>query len=416
MEKGLETMHQKLQEYARLLMEVGVNVQKGQTLVLFCPVEHAPFARLCADAAYDLGAREVVNVWSDDYMTRAKYLRADEQVFSEFPQWRADMFYSLAKQQAAFLHLRANDPENLLGVDPDRILRANKTAGEAQKPYRELSAKNMFPWSIGCLSSPKWAKKVFPDLDEAAAVDALWEKIFAAVRVKGDGTAVEAWKQHAANLRRHMKILNDYNFKSLHYTNSLGTDLVVELAENHIWEAGGDVTAAGQPDMPNMPTEECFTAPKKTGINGEVYAAMPLCRDGNVIENIHFTMKDGKIIEAHATSGEEVLLNAISVDEGASYFGEVALVPFDSPIRKSGILYYDTLYDENASCHFAFGRAYASTLKGGTQMSKAELAAAGLNDSITHVDFMVGTRDLSIVGTTFDGTEIPVFVNGNFAF
>ncbi len=409
-------MERKLQEYARLLVEVGVNVQKGQTLLLFCPVEHAAFARLCADAAYELGAREVVNVWNDDYMTRQKYLCADEAVFSEFPQWRADMFYFYAKQGAAFLHLRASDPENLLGVDPERIMTANKTAGVAQKRYRELSAKNTFPWSIGCLASPKWAKKIFPALPENEAVAALWEKIFAAVRVKGDGTAVAAWRQHAQNLKRHMKILNDYNFKSLHYKNSLGIDLTVELAENHVWEAGGDTTVSGQDYMPNMPTEECFTAPKKTGINGEIYAAMPLCRDGNVIEGIHFTMKDGKIVEAHATSGEEVLQNAISVDEGASYFGEVALVPYDSPIRQSGILYYDTLYDENASCHFAFGRAYASTLKGGTQMTKEQLAAAGLNDSITHVDFMVGTKDLSITGTTFDGREIPVFVNGNFAF
>lgn len=409
-------MEQKLREYARLLVEVGVNVQKGQTLLIFCPVEHAPFARLCADAAYEAGCREVVNVWGDDYMVRAKYLHADEEVFSEFPQWSADMFLFYAKQGAAFLHLRANDPENLLGVDPNRILTANKTAGNAQKAYRELSSKNVFPWSIGCLSSPKWAKKIFPNLSEDEAVAALWDKIFAAVRVKGDGTAVEAWKQHAATLKRHMKILNDYNFKSLHYKNALGTDLVVELAENHIWQAGGDTTASGQDYMPNLPTEECFTAPKKTGINGEVYAAMPLCRDGNVIENIHFTMKDGKIVEAHASTGEDVLKNAITVDEGASYFGEVALVPYDSPIRRSGILYYETLYDENAACHFAFGRAYASTVKGGTQMSKDELKAAGMNDSITHVDFMVGTKDLSITGLTFDGREIPVFTDGNFAF
>lgn len=409
-------MENKLREYARLLVEVGVNVQKGQTLLLFCPVEHAAFARLCADAAYELGAREVVNVWNDDYMTRKRYLCADDAVFDEFPAYRADMFYTYAKQGAAFLHLRANDPENLLGVEPGRIMRANKAAGLAQKPYRELSAKGVFPWSIGCLSSPKWAKKVFPGLSEPEAVAALWEKIFAAVRVKGDGSAVAAWKAHSENLMRRRDILNGYNFKALRYRNALGTDLTVELAENHIWEAGGDVTASGQPYMPNMPTEEVFTAPKKTGITGEVYAAMPLCRDGNVIEGIHFTMQNGRIVKATSKTGEEVLRNAISVDEGASYFGEVALVPYDSPIRRSGILYYDTLYDENASCHFAFGRAYASTVRGGTAMTKEQLAAAGLNDSITHVDFMVGTRDLSITGVTFDGREVPVFADGNFAF
>lgn len=409
-------MNAKLQEYARLMVEVGINIQKGQRLIIFCPVEHAEFARECARVAYEMGSKEVVLNWMDEQLVRLKYLNADEGVFSEFPKWRVDFYTDYAKEGAAFLHLRSDDPESLLGVDPNRILTAQKTSGNALREYRELRNKNCSPWSIGALSSPKWAKIVFPELSEAEAVEALWEKIFMAVRIKGDGTAVEAWKAHSKNLRERMKKMNDYNFKSLHYTNSLGTDLVVELAENHVWEAGGDTTAAGQFYMPNIPTEEIFTANKRDGINGVVYASMPLCRDGNVMDGLRFLIKDGRIVEATAKKGEEQLINAIDVDEGARYFGEVALVPYDSPISNSKTLYYETLYDENASCHFAFGRAYANTVKGGLDMTKEELKAAGLNDSMTHVDFMVGTSDLSIIGITHDGKKIPVFVDGNFAF
>ena len=208
--------------------------------------------------------------------------------------------------------------------------------------------------------------------------------------------------------------LNALKFKSLHYTNALGTDLTVELPEGHIWEAGNDVTLSGQEYIANIPTEELFTSPLKTGVNGVVYASLPLVHDGNIIDGFHFVVKDGKIVEARARQGEETLQAAIAVDEGASYFGEVALVPYDSPISNQKILFYNTLFDENAACHIAFGEAYPC-LEGGQKMTKEELKARGLNDSITHVDFMVGTPDLRIVGTTHDGREIPVFENGNFA-
>lgn len=208
--------------------------------------------------------------------------------------------------------------------------------------------------------------------------------------------------------------LNALRFKTLHYTNSLGTDLVVELPEDHIWEAGDDVTRSGQTFVANMPTEEIFTAPLREGINGVVYASMPLVHDGNIIDGFHFVIKDGKIVEAVAQKGQEVLQSAISVDEGACYFGEVALVPYESPISNLKLLFYNTLFDENAACHLAFGEAYPC-IEGGRDMTKEQLKDKGLNDSITHVDFMMGTADMSIVGITHDGKEIPVFVNGNFA-
>ena len=247
------------------------------------------------------------------------------------------------------------------------------------------------------------------------AMERLWEAIFKTVRIQGDGSAVYAWRRHLETLARRKDLLNRYHFKYLHYTNSLGTDLTIQLPEDHLWAAGNSVMKNGVEFVANMPTEEIFTAPLKTGINGVVYAAMPLVNDGNIIDKFHFVIRDGKIVEAHAEKGEEFLKAAISVDEGASYFGEVALVPYDSPISNQKILFYNTLFDENASCHLAFGEAYPECIEGGESMTREEVQAHGLNYSMTHVDFMVGTADLSIVGTTHDGREVPVFVNGNFA-
>ena len=407
-------MNEKLQEYARLLVRVGLNVQKGQKVVISCPVECAWFARMCAAEAYEAQCREVVMNWHDDAMTRMKYLKAEEVVFEEVPEWRARFFNDQAKEGAAYLAISATDPENLKGVDPQRLVKSQQSSGKALKDFDRLQMCGGFPWCIASIPIPSWAKKVFPDCGEDEAIEKLWDAIFSAVRIDGDGTCVDKWQQHLDTLRQRLEKLNELNFKSLHYTNSLGTDLTVELPEGHVWEAGNDMTLGGLPYIANIPTEEIFTAPLKTGVNGVVYSSMPLVNDGNIIDGFHFVVKDGKIVEAHAEQGEETLKGAISVDEGASYFGEVALVPYDSPISNQNILFYNTLFDENAACHIAFGEAYPC-LKDGHGLSKEELKQRGLNDSITHVDFMIGTPDLSIVGTTHDGTEIPVFVNGNFA-
>lgn len=409
-----ELMEEKLHEYAALLIRVGLNVQKGQTLVISSPVECAFFARLCAREAYDAGCREVVMNWTDDALGRMKYLRAAEEVFDQVPLWRRHFFNDYALEGAAYLAISASDPENLKGVDSGRIVRAQQASGKALKDFDRLQMCGGFPWCIASIPIPAWAKRVFPDAPEGEAMDRLWDAIFAAVRISGDGKAVEKWQRHIITLAERKKKLNDLKLKSLHYTNSLGTDLTVELPEGHIWEAGDDVTLSGQTYIANMPTEELFTSPLKTGVNGVVYASLPLAHDGNLIDKFHFVVKEGKIVEAHAETGEETLRAAIGVDEGASYFGEVALVPYDSPISNQRLLFYNTLFDENAACHIAFGEAYPC-LEGGQKMTKDELKARGLNDSITHVDFMVGTPDLSIVGTTRDGREVPVFVNGNFA-
>ena len=407
-------MNEKLREYARLLIQVGLRVQKGQRLVISSPVECAFFARMCAEEAYATGCKEVVMNWHDDAMARLKYLHADDAIFDEVAPWRSHFFNDHALEGAAYLAISASDPENFKGVDTNRIIRAQQASGKALKDFDRLQMSSGFPWCIASIPIPSWAKTVFPEVSEEQAMEQLWDAIFQAVRVSGDGTAVEKWEQHLATLHQRLETMNRLNFKTLHYTNALGTDLTVELPEGHIWEAGDDITLSGQSFIANIPTEELFTAPLKTGVNGVVYSSMPLVHDGAIIDKFHFVVKDGKIVEAHAEKGEETLKGAISVDEGASYFGEVALVPYDSPISNQKILFYNTLFDENAACHIAFGEAYPC-LEGGKKMSKDELKAHGLNDSFTHVDFMIGTADLSIVGTTHDGQQVPIFVDGNFA-
>ena len=407
-------MEEKLREYAKLLIEVGLNVQKGQTLVISCPVDCAFFARLSASAAYDVGCREVVMRWSDDYLSRERFLRADDSVFDSLPLGQKEFLNGYAAEGAAYLSISARDPEVLRGVDPDRITRANRCDDEVSAFYDAMMA-NVNPWCVASVPIPRWAKKVFPALPEQEAMDRLWDAIFTSVRISGKGDAVARWHEHVALLKSRIAKLNDLHFTSLYYQNSLGTSLNIKLPKTHVWAGGDNTCRAGFPFVANMPTEEVFTAPLRDGIDGVVYAALPLVHNGNIIENFHFVIKDGKIVEAHAEKGEDILKAAIAEDEGASYFGEVALVPYDSPISNQKILFYNTLFDENAACHLAFGEAYPECVEGGETMSKEERKAAGLNDSNTHVDFMVGTADLSIIGTTKDGREIPVFVNGNFA-
>lgn len=402
-------------DYARLLIRGGVNLQPNQPLVISCAVDRAWFARLCAEAAYDAGCREVVMNWSDGALSRMGYLRADDAVFDEFPAWEADKANAMADAGAAFLSIAGEDPELLKGVDPDRLRRSRIASGTAMKHFREMTSGNRVSWCVAAIPCPAWAKKVFPDQPEDAAVRRLWEEILRAARADR-GSALADWRDHSAELRKHVGILNGYDFKSLHYQNALGTDLTVELPEGHFW-AGGEEKCLGNGVLfsPNIPTEEVFTLPKRDGVNGTVVASKPLSLNGNIIEGFRFTLKDGKIVGLSADKGEDVLRDATQVDEGASYLGEAALVPCDSPISRSGVLFYNTLFDENASCHFAFGEAYPC-IHGAEDMDADALLAHGVNQSITHVDFMIGTPDLSITGTTRDGREIPVFVNGNFAF
>ena len=401
-------------DYAELVIKSGINLQKGQRLSITCPVECADFARLCAEVAYEAGCREVILRWQDDEIRRMKYLHAADEVFDQFNSWELDYCNTLSEEGAGFLNIYAEDPESLKGVEPDRIKRAQISAGKALEVYRMRMMRNECAWCVCSVPSKAWARMVFPELSEDEAIERLWEEILTACRVDG-GDAIGNWAKHSGELRKHVDILNEYNFKALKYKNAAGTNVTVGLPEGHVWLGGEEKAASGIMFSANIPTEEVFTLPEKTSVNGTLVATKPLSLNGTLIEGFSFKVKDGKITEIHADKGEKVLQDAIAVDEGASYFGEVALVPYDSPISGSGVLFYNTLFDENASCHFAFGDAYPC-FAGAEEMTEEDCREKGMNRSMTHVDFMVGSEDLEITGVTHDGREVPVFRNGNFTF
>jgi len=403
-----------LDKYARLIIKIGINIQENQILVINSPIECSEFTRIVSEIAYKEGAREVVINWNDELSTKIKYLHGRDEIFNEFPKWRKELFISYARRGAAFLSISASDPELMKDVNPDRLVRSGRAANTALAEYRERMMSDKNVWCVVSIPTKAWAKKVFKDIDEDDAVEKLWQSIFEAVRAT-EVDPVVAWQKHQNKLRKSMDFLNNSNFKYLVYKNSIGTNLKIEFAKDNLWLGGSSLSAEGTEFVANIPTEEVFTLPLKTGVNGKVVSSKPLNYNGNLIENFTLTFKEGRIIDFTAENGYETLKGLIETDEGSHYLGEVALVPFDSPISNSNILFYNTLFDENASCHLAIGEAYPTCLKNGDNMTRDELKALGVNDSLEHVDFMVGTSDLSIIGITLDGKEIEVFKNGNFA-
>lgn len=404
-----------LERYALLLVKTGINIQKNQILVISCPIECADFARTVARIAYTEGAREVIMNWRDELSSKIKFQLAPEAVFEEYPDWQRDFYLSNVRRGAAFLSISASDPELMKDVDPERMSKSHKVASAAIKEYRERLMSNKNVWCIASIPTVSWAKKVFPRLSEEAAVEELWNSIFKTVRVDMEDP-VASWEDHKNRLKKSMDFLNSNRFKYLQYKNSLGTDLTIELPEDHLWLGGSDYTPEGVEFIANMPTEEVFTLPKKIGVNGVVVSSKPLNYNGNLIEEFSLTFKQGRIVEFKAKEGYETLKSIIETDEGSYYLGEVALVPHDSPISNLNILFYNTLFDENASCHLAIGKAYPVCIKNGENLSSEELATLGVNDSFVHEDFMVGTADLQVIGIKADGNEIPIFENGNFVF
>ena len=404
-----------LEKYALLLVKTGINIQKDQTLVINSPIECASFTRIVSKIAYIEGAREVVINWRDELSTKIKFMHAPEEVFEEYPEWQRDFYLSNASKGAAFLSISASDPELMKEVNPERMTKSHKAASTAIKEYRDKLMSNRNVWCIASIPTIAWAKKIFPELSEDEAMEKLWNSIFKTVRVD-TVDPVASWETHKSNLKKSMSFLNLNNFKYLQYKNSLGTDLKIELPENHLWLGGSERTPEGIEFIANMPTEEVFTLPKKTGVNGIVVSSKPLNYNGNLIEEFSLTFEQGKIVDFKAKKGYDILKSIIETDEGSYYLGEVALVPHDSPISNSNILFYNTLFDENASCHLAIGKAYPVCIKNGENLSDEELQKLEVNDSFMHVDFMVGSEDLQIIGITADGKEIPVFENGNFAF
>ncbi len=402
-----------IEKYGQLIVKIGLNIQENQVLVITSPIEGAEFVRIVAEMAFRQGAKDVVLNWGDEKFSKVRFMMAAEEVFEEFPQWKKDFYLHYVKEGAAFLSISASDPELFMDVDPNRMAKANKATNTALKEYRESIMSNKNTWCVASIPTPSWAKKVFPHLTQEKALDSLWKTILKAVRVDKDNP-ISQWKDHNKNLSKTRDFLNKKNFKALHYKNSLGTDLIVELPKGHRWLGGSEYTPEGIEFNANIPTEEVFTLPSKTGVNGRVVSTKPLNYNGNLIEDFVLDFKDGKIVDFQAGKGYETLKNIIETDEGSYYLGEVALVPYDSPISNLDILFYNTLFDENASCHFAFGKAYPVCLRDGDKMTKEELEKAGVNDSLVHTDFMIGSKDLEIIGTTWEGEEVEIFRNGNF--
>ncbi|MDP4160290.1 MAG: aminopeptidase [Bacillota bacterium] len=403
-----------LQKYASLIVKTGLNLQNKQTLVITAPIECAPFARLVAEKAYQEGARDVVIQWRDELFSKIRFLHAPEEIFDEFPEWQKQFYLSYVQQGAAFLSISASDPELMKDVNPLRMAKAQKASSTALKAYQERLMSNKNTWCVVSIPTASWSKKVFPHLSEEESIEKLWDLIFKTVRVDSENPIV-SWEEHKANLKGRMGILNSLALTSLKYKNSLGTDLTIELPENHLWLGGSEFTPEGIEFIANMPTEEVFTLPKKTGVNGQVVSSMPLNYNGNLIENFSLTFKEGRIVDFKAEKGYETLKTLIETDEGSHFLGEVALVPYDSPISNSNILFYNTLFDENASCHLALGKAYPVCLKNSETLAQEDFSKLGINESLVHVDFMIGTSDLEIIGTTSDGNSVSIFKNGNFA-
>ncbi|CAH0345773.1 aminopeptidase [Bacillus sp. CECT 9360] len=403
-----------LEKYAELAVKVGVNVQKGQTLVINTALEGADLVRLIVKKAYEIGARNVIVNWTDDTVNRIKYDLAPDEVFTEYPEHRAKEMIEWAEKGAAYLSVISSPPDLLKGVKPERIANFQKASGTALKQFRQYVQADKFSWSIVAVPSHAWADMVFPDAAAEERVHKLWDAIFKATRIDTENP-VAAWKKHDESLHEKVDYLNGKRYTKLHYKAS-GTDLTIELPEQHLWVGAGSINEQGHAFMANMPTEEVFTVPLKTGVNGTVSSTKPLSYGGNIIDKFSITFKQGRIVEVKAEEGEEILKQLVETDEGSHYLGEVALVPFNSPISQSNVLFFNTLFDENASNHLAIGSAYAFCLEGGKKMSPEELAKNGLNESITHVDFMIGSSEMDIDGIREDGSTEAIFRKGDWAF
>ncbi|WP_082232590.1 aminopeptidase [Halobacillus massiliensis] len=408
------TTHQhNLEKYATLALKKGVNLQREQGLLINAPVEAADFVRIITAKAYGMGVKNVHIEWNDEMVSYMKMKNAPLSVLEDFPKWKVDALEGMAKDGYSILTVYGPNPDLLKGVNPERISKATKASGEALSSYRDYLMNDKVTWSIVAYPQEAWAKKVFPEESAEKAIEKLWEQIFKITRVDQDDP-VEAWEKHNETLRKAREFLNQKQYKRLHYK-APGTDLTVGLVEDHIWHGGSTKSEKGVEFNPNMPTEEVFTMPHKYGVQGTVSSTKPLSYGGNLIENFTLTFENGKVVDYSAESGEETLKHLLQSDDGAKRLGEVALVPNESPVSKSGHIFFNTLYDENASCHLALGKAYPTNVKGGSTMSKEQMDQHGVNDSIVHEDFMMGSAELDIDGETKEGEFEPIFRKGQWA-
>ena len=405
---------EKLDRFAQVAVRIGLNLQPGQELLISATTEMMPLVRRITEHAYKAGALLVTTFYSDDEAVLARYRFASDASFDHAAQWMADSIAAAFSGGAARLALAGSNPALLAGQDPLKVSRANVAASKANKPAMELITRHAINWSILAAATPAWAKLVFPDLGEKEGVAKLWDAIFTASRATSEDS-VGAWKQHSQDLHRRVAYLNEKRFHSLRFHSADGaTDLTVGLADQHLWAGGGGEAGNGIFCNANIPTEECFTTPHKDRVDGRVKASKPLSHQGSLIENISVRFEAGRIVEATATAGEDVLNRLISTDEGARRLGEVALVPHSSPIAQSGVLFWNTLFDENAASHIALGQAYATCLIEGESMNEEKLGRLGANSSLIHVDWMIGSGQMDVDGIAADGKSEPLMVRGEW--
>lgn len=398
---------------ADLAVNIGVNIQKGQDAVIFVSTRNSKLARYIAEACYQKGARKVSVEFKDEEFQKIKYLNEDLKTLSKMERWESLKIKQRSERLPVLIHVDDDDPDAFNGIDVDKMTKANIARGKRVKKYRDYEFLYN-QWTIIAVPSPKWAKKVFPNESSSVAQQKLLDVILKTTRLDGENP-VKDWEKHITYLKEKAKKLNDLNLDYLIYKSKNGTDLKLHLQPNHVWLSARSKSLQNIEYSANMPTEEIFTMPKRDGVDGVVVSTKPLSHNGKVIEDFKIYFEKGRIIKVEAKVNQEVLEKAIDTDEGSHYLGEVALVPFDSPINQTGLLFYNTLFDENACCHLAFGQAFEDNLKGYENMTKEEMKQLGFNESLTHVDFMIGSEDLEIIGIDYNKKEHQIFKNGVWA-
>ncbi len=402
-----------LKKYARLIAEVGVNVQKGQEVFIDAELDQPEFVAMVVEACYSRGAKRVVVDWKYQPLQRIHTAHQTVETLGKVVEYQEARLKFLSEELPCRIYLESEDPDGLKGIDQEKMAKAMQMRYPIIKKYRD-TMENKYQWCIAAVPGKAWARKMFPELPEDEAVEKLWQAILTTSRVTGD--PIGAWDDHNKDLHDRCAYLNSLNIDSLHYTSSNGTDFTVWMIPQAEFKGGGENSLQGIFFNPNIPTEECFISPMKGRAEGVVYSTKPLGYKGQLIENFHIRFHEGKAVEWAAEKNEALLTKLITMDEGSAYLGECALVPYDSPIQNSGLLFYNTLFDENAACHLALGMGFADTIQNFEKYTLEECRAMGINDSMIHEDFMIGSADLSIDATTRDGKVVPIFRNGNWAF
>lgn len=405
--------NKKLHYFADLAIKIGVNLQKDQFLVINCPVECAYIARAITEQAYLAGAGQVYVNWRDDVISRLTMQNATEEVLKDIPQWQIDRSEYYIKKGVALISIAASDPALYAGIDASKIRRVSTANAKAQQNFHNATMSNYLRWCVVSVPTTKWAQKVYPGCTDQEAMDKLWDAIATIMRLDNEDP-IKAWQDHCSTLFNRANFLNENDFDAIHLKNAKGTDITIGLPENHVWLAAKEKAQDNVEFLANIPTEEVFTAPHRLKVNGKVVNALPLCENGNIIDDFFIEFANGKVVNFGAEKGYETLKGLIETDEGSCYLGEIALVSKQSPIAKQNRLFFNTLFDENASCHLAIGKGYPSCVKDFLQMDEKQLFDRGINHSITHVDFMIGTPDMFIEGIRKDGTKVTIFENGDW--